>query len=196
MWPVFYDIAVYPLEHFGLGRWRRELIAQAYGQVLEIGAGTGVNLQYYNGVNRVVVSEVSGGMLRRALARRTAPHLNTNFVVCDAQYLPFAPGSFDTVIATLTFCTIPHPELAFREVRRVLRPQGQLLLVEHIRARKSWAIALQNHLTPYWCQIANGCHLNRDPIELAQTNGFTVAKKRYGLDGWFVAARLAPRSGA
>ena len=196
MWPIFYDIAVYPLERFGLGRWRRELITQAFGQVLEIGAGTGVNLPYYNGVNRVVVSEVNDGMLRRAAARRITPHLNTDFVVSDAQYLPFAPGSFDTVIATLAFCTIPHPDLAFREVKRVLRPQGQLLLMEHIRARKSWAVAIQNHLTPYWCRIADGCHLNRDSLELAQSNGFAVAKRRYGLDGWLVSARLTPRFGA
>jgi ubiquinone/menaquinone biosynthesis C-methylase UbiE len=190
MWPLFYDLALYPLERLCLGRWRRELIAQAFGQVLEIGAGTGVNMQYYSGVKHLVVSEANDRMLRRASARRAVPQLQTDFVVSDARHLPFGTGTFDTVIATLAFCTIAQPEMAFLEVKRVLRPNGQLLLMEHIRARKPWAVAIQNYLTPYWRHIADGCHLNRDTLELAQVSGFTVVEKHDRLDGWFVAARL------
>lgn len=196
MRPVFYDIAVYPLERLVLSRWRRELIGQAEGKVLEVGAGTGGNLPYYQRASALVVTDYNEPMLRRGANRRRKPDGDVNFVVTDAQHLPFASGCFDSVIATLAFCTIPQPGMAMREIKRVLRPGGQLLLLEHVRAGKAWAVAIQNQLTPCWSRLADGCHLNRNTLELAQNNGFIVVEKRVGLDGWLLSARLTPRSGA
>ncbi|MGC9261081.1 MAG: class I SAM-dependent methyltransferase [Phycisphaerae bacterium] len=192
-WPWFYDLAVYPLEILGLSRRRKELMVQATGRVLEIGGGTGVNLPHYGTKCQLVLTEPDEAMLRRAansIGARTA-----RLVAADAQYLPFRSASFDMVVATLTFCTIPQPTMAFREAHRVLRPAGKLLLLEHVRAARPWIAWLQNVLTPSWRILADGCHLNRDTLGLATANGFQVVQKRYALDGALLTATLIASEG-
>lgn len=191
VWPAFYDIGLYPLERLGLARWRKEIIGRARGRVLEIAGGTGANLQYYNHDCRLVLTDPNESMLRRAAIYRANLSSPRIMLVTDAQHLPFAPASFDTVVATLAFCTIPQPEIAFQEVRRVLRPEGMLLLLEHIRSHQPWLAWIQNKLTPTWSQFAGGCHLNRDTLDLARKNGFTMTDIRYRMNHSVVAATLA-----
>ena len=189
-WPWFYDLAVSPLEVLGLSRRRKNLLGQAAGRVLEIGGGTGVNLPHYGTNCRLVLTEPDEAMLRRAAQRRVIGERTASLAAADAQCLPFRSASFDMVVATLTFCTIPQPALAFREAHRVLRPAGKLLLLEHVRAARPWIVRLQNTLAPSWRILADGCHLNRDTLGLAAANGFHVVQKRYALDGVLLTATL------
>ncbi len=195
-WPWFYDLAVSPLEVLGLSRRRKNLVAQAAGRVLEIGGGTGVNLSHYRTNCRLVLTEPDEAMLRRAAKRRILGARTASLVAADAQCLPFQSKSFDVVVATLTFCTIPQPAMAFREAHRVLRPGGKLLLLEHVRATSPWIARLQNALTPSWRILADGCHLNRDTLRVATANGFQVVQKRHALDGALLTATLIANESA
>lgn len=190
MFAACYDAVFAPLERLGLRRWRARLIAQARGRVLEVGGGTGLNLAHYPGDTPLVFTEFDPGMLARA-RRRVAP-ARAVFALADARRLPFADHSFDTVVATLAFCTIPEPERALAEVRRVLRPDGVFLLLEHVRTPRPSVARLQDWLTPVWKHLADGCHLNRRTLELAQQQGFTLRSVQTGLDGWLVMASLTP----
>jgi ubiquinone/menaquinone biosynthesis C-methylase UbiE len=190
MFPSLYDAVLAPLEGLGLRRWRQRVVAPASGQVLEIGAGTGLNLAHYRQATDIVLSEPDRAMLSGARARIARSHWDVHLVAADAEALPFPSGSFDTVVATLVFCTIPHPEAAFAEVRRVLRPGGTLRLLEHVRTPRRWVARLQDSLTPLWKHLANGCHLNRCSLRTAQEQGFLPVNVRTGLDGWLIAAEL------
>ena len=189
MFPFFYDSVLAPLERLGLRRSRTRLIATASGRVLEIGGGTGLNLPHYPPDVHLVFTEFDSRMLTRA-RRRADPSRSIAFVAADAQRIPFADACFDTVVATLAFCTIPAPAVAFAEVRRVLKPEGRLLLLEHVRTPRAAIARLQDWGTPVWKHLAHGCHLNRRPLELAQEQGFRAASMRTGLDGWLIAAEL------
>ncbi|MCL5945979.1 MAG: class I SAM-dependent methyltransferase [Planctomycetes bacterium] len=189
-WPWFYDLAVYPLELLGLSRQRKSLMVQVTGRVLEIGGGTGVNLPYYGCNCRLVLTDPHEALLRRAAKRRNIGPRTVTLAAADAQRLPFQAASFDIVVATLAFCTIPQPAMAFREAHRVLRPTGKLLLLEHVRAPQPWMARLQNILTPSWRILADGCHLNRDTLGVAAASGFQIVRKRYGLGGVLLTATL------
>jgi ubiquinone/menaquinone biosynthesis C-methylase UbiE len=189
MFPFFYDAVLAPLERLGLRRWRAQLIAAAHGRVLEIGGGTGLNLPHYPADTRLVFTEFDPAMLARARSRGTSA-ASADFVAADAQRLPFADGRFDTVVATLAFCTIPSPGTALDEVRRVLRPGGLFLLLEHVRTPRAWMARVQDWCTPVWKHLAHGCHLNRRPLEMARERGFAIGPVRTGLDGWLIAAEL------
>ena len=157
--------------------------------MLEIGGGTGLNLPHYPAETRIVFTEFDAKMLTRARRRADASG-NVTFLAADAQRLPFTNACFDTVVATLAFCTIPAPAVAFAEVRRVLRPEGRFLLLEHVRTPRASIARLQDWGTPIWKHLAHGCHLNRQPLEVAREQGFDVASVRTGLDGWLITAEL------
>src|SRR5687768_5749374 len=116
-----YDPLMAPIELLGMRRRRRDLVADAAGLVLEVGAGTGLNLPHYRSAARVIATDPEPAMLWRARPRAAAARVPVYLVAADAQALPFPAGTFDTVVATCVFCTIPDPEAAFREVRRVLK---------------------------------------------------------------------------
>jgi ubiquinone/menaquinone biosynthesis C-methylase UbiE len=167
------------------------LVATARGRILEVGAGTGRNLPYYRHAEELVLSDPDPAMLGRARRRAAGEECPIHLIGADAERLPFPDASFDEVIASLVFCTIPHPETAFAEVRRVLAPGGTLRLLEHVRSPRRWAASLQERLTPLWRRLARGCHLDRDTLATAGACGFVVKEVRRGLDGCLVAAALA-----
>lgn len=190
LFPLLYDALLAPCEGLGLGRWRKDVVGAAAGRVLEIGAGTGLNLPYYRHADSIVLTDPDPAMLARARPRIARAACPLDSVTADATALPFGSGTFDTVVATLAFCTIPDPAAALREVRRVLVPGGRLRLLEHVRTPRLWAARLQDVLTPLWKHLARGCHLNRQPLELACGLGFTPLSVRRSLDGWLLAAEL------
>ncbi len=154
---------------------RRELLGSARGRVVEIGAGTGLNVAHYpDGIGELVLTEPDAAM-RRRLARRLQRHGRVARIVdAPAERLPLADSSVDTVVSTLVLCTVPDPELTLSEIARVLRPGGQLLFVEHVRANSRFLAACQDKLLEPWRHFACGCCCNRPTAELMRACGFTV----------------------
>lgn len=170
-------------------RDRAPLLAHAQGRVLELGVGTGASLGFYPpAVTELVGIDPAEAMLRRARERqarlereRGGLPFRVRLHMADAEALPYADDSFDTVVAVLTMCTIPDAERAAREMRRVLRPGGSLLVLEHVRAEEGRALARwQDRVDPLWTRAAGGCHLNRDTPATLRAAGFdTTPLERY-----------------
>jgi ubiquinone/menaquinone biosynthesis C-methylase UbiE len=172
---MLYDPFVWLGEIAGMRRRRRTLVAEAHGLVVEIGAGTGLNVAgYSDAVDELILTEPEPGM-RRKLARRLERHAGAaRIVAAPAERLPLADGSVDTVVSTLVLCTVDDPERTLREIARVLRPDGQLLFIEHIRASSRFLAACQDILLKPWRGFAGGCVCNRPTLELMRACGFTV----------------------
>jgi ubiquinone/menaquinone biosynthesis C-methylase UbiE len=178
--PLFargYDRLTKAAEDAGLRETRRSLLASAEGRTLEIGAGTGVNLELYpDSVTELVLTEPDEHM-RRQLERKL-PGLRRPAEVVDAgaEDLPFPDASVDTVVATLVLCTIPDPRAALNEAARVLRPAGRLLFLEHVRASEPKVARWQDRLERPWGWFGRGCHPNRDTLANIEAARFEVAK--------------------
>ena len=162
-----YDRFMAGAERADLGARRERLLSDARGRVLELGAGTGVNLAHYTpAVTELVLLEPSGPMadrLERKLADAPVPAL---VVRAPAEELPFEDGFFNTVVATLVLCTVTDPERVLDEVRRVLAPDGRLLFLEHVRAESESLARWQRRLNPLQKRIGCGCHLDRPTPDL------------------------------
>ena len=172
-----YDSIMAGVERSCLGRWRGELLKQARGAVLEIGAGTGVNLQHYpEGLERMVLLEPDPGM-RRQLVSKSSHLSQVEFCEEPSEALPFASDSFDTVVSTLVLCTTPDPAASLAEIKRVLKPGGQLLFLEHVLAGDNPRYAAwQRRLEPLWKRCAGGCHLTRDTERSIKDAGFELTE--------------------
>jgi ubiquinone/menaquinone biosynthesis C-methylase UbiE len=158
----YYDRALARTEEAGLAARRGALLAGAAGRVLELGAGTGLNLAHYPaGLEQLVLTEPEAPMLERLRARAAALGMPTTVVAAPAERLPFADRSFDTVVSTLTLCTVGDLAAALREVRRVLAPGGRLLFLEHVRADDPRLARRQDLVRPLWVRVGHGCQCNR-----------------------------------
>jgi SAM-dependent methyltransferase len=172
-----------------LKKVRAKVVPLARGRVVEIGVGTGMNFEYYGEVESVHGVEPDPHMLRRACERARRLGFAVELEQAGAESLPYPEACFDTAVVTWVLCTIPDPESALGEVRRVLRPGGRLLFVEHVRSRYTVAGRLQDSLTPLWKRLSGGCHLNRDSLAMIRAAGFTdVEIKPCGRESW----RLLP----
>ena len=173
---LLYDPFLWLGEIAGMRRRRSTLLGGARGRVVEIGAGTGLNIAHYpDEIAELVLVEPEPGM-RRRLARRLQRHARVARIVdAPAERLPLADASVDTVVSTLVLCTVDEPERALREIARVLRPDGQLLFIEHVRASSRFLAACQDNLLEPWRRFAGGCRCNRPTVELMRACGFAVA---------------------
>jgi ubiquinone/menaquinone biosynthesis C-methylase UbiE len=171
---LIYDAVMVPAGWFGLDRARQRLVDGLSGSILEVGTGTGLQLPTYPpGVSSVVAIDIDPELLARARLRRPGVSLQQ----ADVQQLPFPDGSFDAVVACLVFCTVADPARGLSEIRRVLRPGGQLRLLEHVRSPHPTVARLQDRLTPAWSHLAMGCQLNRDTVSLVQSSGFRITHR-------------------
>lgn len=161
---ALYDPLMRLQDAFGFRSQRIRTAGAATGRVLEPGLGTGLNLPYYEAADEVVGVEPDPHMLGRARARAAAAPCPVRLVEAGAESLPFADGEFDTVVFALSLCTIPDERAALAEARRVLAPAGRLIFLEHVRAERSWAAALQDRVAPVWRHATGGCNLNRDTV--------------------------------
>ncbi len=175
-----YDPFMRRTEKACLGRWRDELLAPLEGSVLEVGAGTGANLDHYprrllradGSRERLVLTDPDAHMLERLRRRPEAATAEIERARSDA--LPFPDESFDAVVSTLVLCSVPDVERTLHELRRVLKPTGALVFLEHVAAeegspRRRW----QRRVEPVWSKIAGGCHLTRQTDAAIAKAGFT-----------------------
>lgn len=156
-------------------RYRRNTIPRATGGVLEIGAGSGLNLPFYGrDVTRLYALDPSEPLLQMAKKKRPAAPFPVQFLAGSAEEIPLESGSVDTVVTTWTLCTIPDPVKALREARRVLKPGGSLLFCEHGYAPEASVQAWQRRLDQLWSGVAGGCHLDRSIDSLIRQAGFEI----------------------
>jgi SAM-dependent methyltransferase len=174
---ALYDLIGRRAERGPMGAHRRALLRQASGRVLEIGAGTGANLPHYPELPALTLAEPDGAMRRRLAPRAAAATFPVEVLDAPAERLPLADASVDTVVSTAVLCSVDDPARALAEARRVLRPGGRLLFLEHVRAEGRRA-RLQDRLTPAWRRVNAGCHLNRDTVAAIRAAGFAVATLR------------------
>jgi ubiquinone/menaquinone biosynthesis C-methylase UbiE len=172
---AMYDRMMAGTEEAGLGERRHELLASATGRVVEIGAGTGVNLAHYPAtVTELVLTEPEEPMARRLEAKAGASGLPTTVVRAQAESLPFPDDSFDTAVCTLVLCTVRDPGQTLAELRRVLKPGGTLLFLEHVRSEDPGLARWQDRVAPLWRKIGHGCNPNRPTPDLIRGSGLDV----------------------
>jgi SAM-dependent methyltransferase len=177
--PRLIDVAMKNKES---ARLRSEWIPHARGQVLEIGIGSGLNLPFYSPqVERVygVDPSVELGRLARQRAADTSTKVEFLYQSAD-EPLPLAKATMDTVVVTWTLCSIPNAPAALQEMKRVLKPGGRLLFLEHGRAPDPGVAVWQDRLTPFWRRFTGGCHLNRKIDALITEAGFRITELRTG----------------
>jgi len=171
-----YDPFVWLGELVGMRSRRSVLVGNARGRVVEIGAGTGLNIAHYpDEITELVLTEPDAAMRRRLARRLQRDGRGARIVDAPAERLPLADASVDTVVSTLVLCTVNDPERTLGEIARVLRPDGQLLFIEHVRASSRFLAACQDYLLRPWRSFAGGCHCNRATVELMRACGFTIA---------------------
>lgn len=168
---ALYDRMLAPMEREVFGPKRAELLGELTGDVLDVGAGTGANLEHFAKAAKVVAAEPDGAMRKRLEDK--VPSTRVPVEVCDAaaETLPFADASFDAVVFTLVLCTVGDPDRALAEGRRVLRPGCRLIVLEHVRGDERLA-RWQDRITPVWRVFAAGCHPNRDTRAAIERAGF------------------------
>lgn len=173
---ALFDLREAPMELF-IGRWRRRLWSQIPpgSRVLEIGVGTGKNMRWYPPGVSVVAVDFSPKMLARAVRRARRGRLDVALVLMDAQALALTDASFDAVVTTCVFCSVPDPVLGLQEVRRVLRPDGRIVLLEHVRSRLPLLGRMMDWLNPLSVRL-QGVNINRDTVRNVQKAGLHIRR--------------------
>ena len=175
---------------------RRHMIPQAEGIVVEVGFGSGLNLPYYDSakVERLVGVDPDGTMLGLAEPKSRSMPFDVECLRARGETLPLADDFADTVVVTYAFCTIPDPEAALSEIRRILKSTGRLIFIEHGQAEGPRCRRWQERLNRMWGALAGGCHLNRDPLGLIDGAGFRLVheeRTRFPLLFWQLGSHYA-----
>lgn len=166
-----------------VSKQRQRIVPRARGRVLEVGMGPGLNLPFYDPAQVEVVwgLEPSAGMRRKAASALEATELDVRWLDLPGEEVPLDDRSVDTVVLTYTLCTIADWERALEQIRRVLRPDGQLLFAEHGEAPDASVRRWQHRLDPVWTRLAGGCHITRPIPQMIESAGFelTEIESRY-----------------
>jgi ubiquinone/menaquinone biosynthesis C-methylase UbiE len=178
---ALYDRSLKGTEESGLREMRRELLSEARGRTIDIGAGTGANLGLYpETVAELVLGEPDRYMVRRLRRRLAETGERAQLVEAPAARLPFEDASFDTAVFTLVLCTVPDPAAALAEAARILKPDGRLLFLEHVRAEEPGLARWQDRLERPWRFFGDGCHCNRDTVATIEASPFTLENVERG----------------
>ena len=176
-----YDRGLKATEEAGLREVRRQTLARAGGRTIDLGAGTGANLDLFPpGVTELVLAEPDPHMLAKLRAKLAESSSAATAIQAPAEKLPFEDSSFDTAVFTLVLCTVPNPVAALAEAARVLRPGGRLLFVEHVRAGDPGLARWQDRLEKPWRFLADGCHCNRDTVTTIEASPLTLEQVEHG----------------
>jgi ubiquinone/menaquinone biosynthesis C-methylase UbiE len=177
---ALYDSLLKGTEEAGLRDRRREVLSAAKGRTLDIGAGTGANLGLFPKDVDLVMAEPDPHMLKRLRAKLAESAVEVEVVEAGAERLPFEDDSFDTAVFTLVLCTVPDPKAALAEAARVLKPGGQLLFVEHVRAQDDRSARWQDRLETPWRLFGDGCHCNRDTVATIEASPLSLDRVEHG----------------
>jgi ubiquinone/menaquinone biosynthesis C-methylase UbiE len=177
---AMYDTVMKGTEEATFGAHRAALLGGVSGRVIEIGGGTGANLPHYGrAVTELVITEPEEPMARRLEGKLSEFPLPARVVRAPAEELPLEDGSFDYAVSTLVLCTVSDPGRALSEIRRVLKPGGQLLFMEHVRSEDPKLARWQDRLQPLQYRIGHGCHCNRATLSSIGGSGFEVASLQH-----------------
>ena len=180
---------------------RKKIIPEANGDILEIGVGSGLNIPFYdkNKVSKIIALDPSEDLNSMAKIKAKANNLNIHFLTGVAEDIQIADSSIDTIVITYTLCTIPEPEKALSEIKRVLKTNGKILFSEHGLAPDDNVVNWQNKINPIWNKVFGGCNLNRDIPSLLKDAGFDVSfeqmylpktPKFIGFNSWGNATKI------
>lgn len=185
---AIYDPLLWVGERAGMAQRRSALLSQATGRVLELGAGTGLNLPHYpDNLDELVMTEPSPPMVGRLERRAKKAGIPTSVMAADAERLPFEDDSFDTVVSTLVLCTVDDPQQAIKEIARVLRPGGELLFLEHVRSDSPRLARWQDRLHRSWHAFAAGCNANRPTVDMLRESSMRVQEVEHDRWKWMPA---------
>lgn len=165
----FYDM----MDRMIQSETRSKVLSQASGKVLEVGVGTGKNLTYYPAGCNVTGIDLSPGMLEKAKEKSRVLNLPVKLLEMDAQNMEFSDNSFDAVVATCVFCSVPDPLKGLKEIRRVCKPNGKIILLEHVRSENPLLGKIMDILDPLTVKMM-GPHINRRTVETVHKAGFKV----------------------
>lgn len=171
-----YELIDLPLELLFFRTWRKEALSGLNGKVLEVGVGTGRNLKYYPAGCSVTGIDRSAGMLEKAL-EKTKEMNNINLYLMDAEHLEFPDNSFDYVVTTFVLCTIPDPVKALKEMRRVLKPSGELIALEHVHSSYPFIARIEDLINPILFFLL-GDHTTRHTVKNIKEAGFTIKEAK------------------
>jgi ubiquinone/menaquinone biosynthesis C-methylase UbiE len=187
----WYDWLEGVLDLLGLRSLRRQLMRPASGKVLEVAVGTGKNLAYYQRDCRIIALDLSIEMMKVARKRASSRPCPVFFLVADAEALPFADRRFDSVVSSLSTCTFPNPVASLKEMARVCRTEGKILLLEHGRSDREGISRWQDRHADQFVRPL-GCHWNREPLELAGKAGLKPIRSRRSFFGIFHRIEAEP----
>lgn len=174
---LIYDMMEAPVERFLFRKWRRAILSDLNGRVLEVGVGTGKNLKYYSSDCKVTAIDISPKMLEHAKKRAEGMDY-ISLMVMDAEKLSFADDSFDYVVTTFVLCSIPNPVAALREMRRVCKPDGLVINLEHMRS-SNWLLTLAENILNPISVFFMGVNLNRMTVDNIKKAGLEVIEEKH-----------------
>ena len=174
---IFYNIMEYPIERLLFSKWRARFIPQLKGRILEVGVGTGKNLKYYSDDARVTGIDISLGMLKRAIKEANRLKRNYSLLQMDAQNLKFEDNSFDCVICTFLLCSVPDPVKALKEMRRVCKSDGKIIMLEHMLSRNRLIALFENLHNPITSRLF-GFNMNRDTVGNIRKAGLKILTEK------------------
>jgi ubiquinone/menaquinone biosynthesis C-methylase UbiE len=181
LFALFYDSFMLKTER-GLYKKRKALIEPLRGRILEVGSGTGINYQFYSKDAEIFALDPNKSMLKRAEIKAPQDLLITylNHKICDEEISALIKqGSLDAIVSTLVLCSVPDPKMAIERFKYWLKPEGKLIILEHIHASNPLNKQLQNLINPVWRPFSDGCNLNRNTDVLLEQGGFTAVESEY-----------------
>ncbi len=173
---MFFDVSEYLPEKWFFSKWRKRTISSLKGKVLEVGVGTGKNLKYYSKDANVTGVDISPGMLNRAIKESKKLKRNFSLIQMDAENLKFKDNSFDTIVCTFVFCSVPYPIKGLEEIRRVCKSNGKIVMMEHVLSKNKLVAFLQHVHNPIM-KFLTGVNINRDTISNIKKAGLKIVNE-------------------